>query len=113
MHLVADAPPHPFTVVELDRHRRMTALGVPAAAASRADEELPRTPEDVDRLAIGAPDDVADPGGMRRAGQAGDGVRGRLVMPMLIPDTSRVFGGAGVEFRGGDHTRVKQEALER
>ena len=59
MHFVADAPAGPFVVVEIERHGRVTALGMPAAATAGADEQLTRPAEDVDRLAVGAPDDVA------------------------------------------------------
>lgn len=50
MDLVAVASPRPLAVVEIDRHRRVAALGVATAAAGRADEDLDGAAEDVDRL---------------------------------------------------------------
>src|SRR5215216_483044 len=105
MDLVANAPPRPFAVVELDRHRRMTALGVPAATARRTDEELTRSPEDVDRLAVGAPDDVARLRGVGRAGQTGDGIGGRLVVLVFVVEPGGVLGRAPVELLGCEDTR--------
>src|SRR5687767_2259908 len=100
MHLVADAPPRPFTVVQLVRHRRVTALGVPAAAARGANEELPRPPKDVDRLPVSAPDDVSHPGTVRRASQTGDGVRGGFVVLVLVINSRGVLGRPRVELFG-------------
>ena len=84
--LVADASPRPLAVLEIDRDRGVAALGVAAAAAARADKELAGAAEDVDRLAVRAPDDVPRAGGVGRARQAGDGVRGRLVVLVLVVD---------------------------
>src|ERR687898_2448661 len=113
MHLVADAPPRPFAVIQLLWNRRVAPFRVPATAAGRADEQLARTTEDVYWLAVGAPDDVAHRGGVRRPCQASDGVRRRLVVLVLVIDAGSVFGSPCVEFLGGDHTAVEQQAFKR
>src|SRR5829696_1672387 len=103
MHLVADAPSPPLAVIKLLWNRRVAPFRVPATAAGRADEQLAWAAEDVDWLAVGAPDDVAHRGDVRRPRQTGDGVRCRLVVLVLVIDAGGVFGSARVELLGGDH----------
>src|SRR5687768_14472606 len=98
MHLVPDSSPRPFPVIQLLGNWRVAAFGVPAAASGRADEQLTRAAEDVDRLAIGAPDDITHPRRVRRARQAGDGIRRRLVVLVLVKDPGSVLGRSRVNF---------------
>src|SRR5918994_5167923 len=113
MHLVADAPPRPLAVIQLLWNGRVSPFRVPATATGRADEQLARTAEDVNWLTVGSPDDVAHTRGVRRPCQTGDSVRRRLVVLVLVIDAGSVFGSPCVEFLGGDHTAVEQQAFKR
>src|SRR5579859_5038359 len=55
------APPAalPFAIVQVDRHGRVPALGVPAAAPGRAHEQMALAARHVDRLAVGTNDEIS------------------------------------------------------
>src|SRR5215217_7810210 len=107
MHLVPNTPPRPFAVIQLLRNRCVAPFRVPATTAGSADEQLARAAEDVDWLAVGAPDDVPHCGGVRRARQARDSVRRRLIVLVLVINPGGVLGRARVELVGGHHTAVE------
>src|SRR5215204_3074224 len=113
MHFVADASTSPFAVVKLFWNRRVAPFRMPAAASGRADEQLAWAAKDVDRLPVGAPDDVAHRRSVRRPRQTGDRIRRRLVVLVLVIDPRGVFGRARVELLGADHTAIEQQAFER
>src|SRR5215204_3022300 len=113
MHLVPNTPPRPFAVIQLLRNRCVAPFRVPATTAGGADEQLTWAAEDINWLAVGTPDDIPHRRGVRRSRQAGDGVRRRLIVLVLVIDSGGILGSTRVELVGGDHTAVEQQEFER
>src|SRR5579859_6939532 len=82
------APPAalPFAIVQVDRHGRMPALRVPAAAPARAHEQMALSAWHIDRLAVGANDEISAWAGRRGSREVALPVYCELASGSGMPD---------------------------